>query len=155
MHIKISINGTTSLDRRLRGIEQAPQDMRPAWNACADLFEDHISAQFASEGGAARTKWAPLSRDYKAQKDRLYPGAGILYRSGRLEQSLTMQPFGIDVREPRYAIFGTAIPYGRFHQEGRGRLPQRKIIVLTPSFRASLIAAMKAHVLADLGKGKR
>lgn len=151
LHLRLNLDAQR-LRHTIDGIERRPKDMRPAWNAFADAFEDHMAATFASEGASAGAKWAPLSPVYGAAKARLYPGAGILYRSGQLESGLTQQPFNIDVREPSYCIFGTSVPWGRYHQDGTNKMPRRPPIRITASLRLALLKSAQRWIMTGVAR---
>ncbi len=118
MRIKFDISGNQQVDLTMSRFQGRAQDMRPAFDEMADSFEEWMTRQFDTEGSYTTGRWSPLSPPYAKWKAKNYPGQGILQRTGRLFRQLTMQPFGVDVREPRYAIFGTALPYANYHQQG-------------------------------------
>lgn len=130
-HFQFGVLGGAQIDRTLASCGEALEDMRPAWDILADRFAGAQKRQFKSEGAAGGDAWSPLSPKYAAWKMKHFPGQDILQLEGHLIRQLTMQPFGVDVREMNFAIFGTALPYAVYHQKGEGDLPRRLVISLT------------------------
>ncbi len=101
------------------------------------LWRD-VERNFEEEGKGAGG-WAPLSTAYAKWKTRRYPGKPILQREGRLLNSLRPSNDGRSIgRDGILEIsrtgmaYGTAVLYGKFHQDGgkKGRPPQRRFLFL-------------------------
>lgn len=118
--------GETEMQRTLHRWSDTLNDMRPAWNAIADRFARLEEAQFRTEGRRASGGWAPLSPRYAAWKAKRYPGRRILERTGDLQRSLTVRPFGVEVIERKFMAIGSDIDYGAYHQWGTRHMPRRR-----------------------------
>lgn len=168
---QFGVLGEAQIDRTLASYSEALDDMRPAWNELADRFANAEKKQFATEGAYGGDAWSPLSPAYAEWKQRHYGSMPILQREQDMYVQLTQQPFGVDVRELHYALFGTALPYAVFHQNGtkvssaqrnlgsnlssafgltagsRGiGLPQRRVVVLTEYEKRSWVKVIQKHL---------
>lgn len=134
------------VEQALAAFQGALRDARPALQEIADDFREMIAAQFASEGRAGGTPWAPLAPSTLRRRGSASP---ILFDSGALFRSLhdAGAPGHIEQIEDQALVLGTNLPYALFHQTGtgwglgqdqssrsrRGRgLPMRPIVVLSP-----------------------
>lgn len=147
VRLSFSFYGDQQVDRTLERFSDAVEDARPAWDAMADRFAAAERRQFATEGRAASGGWAPLSPRYAAWKARRYPGKTILRRSDDLWRSLTQRPLGVEVIEPRFAMFGSAVPYGAYHQHGSGRLPRRRPVEFTEAERREWVKILQRWIV--------
>jgi hypothetical protein len=154
--ISFTFYGEPQLERRIVGMYLRTLDASPAFEAIGDSFARVEKRQFSSEGAYGSGGWAPLSPTYAAWKQRHYPGKLTLAREGALEESLTRRPFGIDVVERQFAIFGSDVrsesgfPYGRAHQKGiPGRLPRRRPIDLPESIRRRWVKVLQRWIMEN------
>lgn len=138
--------GEAQLDRTLARVELAAADASPAFEVIAEEFLVAERQQFASEGAFGSGGWAPLSEDYARWKERHYPGAKILHATGDLEASLTEGP-DIRVIEPHMMILGSAVAYGRYHQEGTDRMPRRRPIELPEALRRGWVKVLQRYLI--------
>lgn len=153
MRFVMEMFGETQVDRTLTRLIDAATDARPAWDEIADRFASIEEQQFSSEGRAGSGGWAPLSSAYAQWKARHYPGKPILERSGSLRDSLTRRPFPIEKIDRLDMTIGSDSEYGRYHQAGTERMPQRKPVDLTEYQRRDLVKIMQAHVFGNRGRG--
>ena len=75
--------------------------------------------------------WTQLSADYKAWKDKKYPGQPILRATGRMQDTAKVVPYqsGFNVN---------TTPYGAYNQFGTRRMPARPWMGIPPKALASL-----------------
>lgn len=144
LRLRFTFLGEEQVDRSLTRFERVA-DMRPAWALLRERFRVAEDRQFASQG---RGSWPPLSRVYGAWKARHFPGRPLMVREDELRRSLVDGP-EIDIEEPSYAIFGTAVPYAVFHQRGAGRLPQRKVIDLDETERQEWVRTVQRWLVEE------
>lgn len=143
LEIHFQLMGEEKFARAFDHIEHIPDDFRPAWEGVAEDFWEHERETFDAEGPG----WRPLSPRYKAWKDKRFPGAPILVRTGALRNSLTdgNAPGAIyDVR-PLELQLGTDLKtkngytLGTIHQTGslkvRDRPPKRPPVNITMGLR--------------------
>jgi phage gpG-like protein len=138
--------GQVELDRTLAGLEERTQDLRPVWDTLRRRFLVTERKQFDSEGAFGGGKWAPLSPAYGAWKAAHYPGKPILVRTGELRRSLTEGP-QVTVMEPHLAIFGSAVEYGQYHEEGSAHLPRRPPVQLPAAERREWVRAVQRFIV--------
>lgn len=122
----------TAFARRFDRFAEHIDDATAVWEQIAASLEDEVARGFDTEGSSTGTKWHPLSRGYATWKARHYPGRRILEATGDLRRSYEKGGGGhIRKLEPRSMVWGSEVPYGRFHQAGGSRLPRRPILRLT------------------------
>ncbi len=138
--IKVSLDvaGERALESFFDHAYHVPDDWRDAWEPMAEDFWEAERQTFAEEGPG----WAELRPKYKAWKDKHYPGAPILVRSGALEASLTEPNADGAIYEvyPKEMSLGTDLKVrngkytlGMLHQTGTRRgMPARPPVIIKP-----------------------
>ena len=147
MQLLVEVDGDQQLARQLARWSDRVQDVRPAFDTIATEIARWETGQFASQGRRASGGWAPLSPRYRAWKERHYPGKNILERTGRLRESLTQRPFGVERINAQTMEVGTGVPYSRFHQQGTGRMPRRRPLELTDQDRGELVKILQRFIV--------
>ena len=132
MPIQVKLDITPALDRYSQQIGQLAETLTDDfdWASLAPVIADHAERIFRTQGGG---KWAPLNPQYAAWKSRNYPGAPILVRTGQYLAAATNPgtPHNLVETGKDYIRFGVAgLDYALFHEEGRGRLPERPVFAL-------------------------
>jgi phage gpG-like protein len=114
---QVSIN-SDALDRTLENFQASLADNSPGLVAVADDLREMIAQQFATEGAAGGTPWAPLAPS-TLRKRR---GLGILNSTGALLGSLVDvgAPGHVEETDGQQLLFGSELPYAVFHQTGAG-----------------------------------
>ncbi|MBI1941032.1 MAG: phage virion morphogenesis protein [Acidobacteria bacterium] len=143
-----SIN-SQPVEKALANFQASLANQSPALKQIADDFREMIARQFASEGRAEGTPWAPrhhpsvpssLRRGIPIRSGgvvKTRPGQAqglpLLVRTGALLRSLTAPGAAGHVErfEDHSLAIGTSLPYALFHQTGTRRMPARPIIVLS------------------------
>ena len=148
MRITLEAFGEVQLDRELMRISRNAADMRPAFDSIhQDVLKDDRE-QFSSEGGRFSGGWRPLAASTVAAKARGGFDLRILHRTLRLRNSLT-QPGHADHIYQTTADemhFGSRVPYGVFHQLGRG-VPRRRPFELDTAARREIMKHLQRHLL--------
>ena len=75
--------------------------------------------------------WAQLSADYKAWKDKKYPGQPILRATGRMQDTAKIVPY-----QTGFKVNTTS--YGAYNQFGTSRMPARPWMGIPPKALAAL-----------------
>ena len=131
-----SIKLTPESQKKIEDLARAGKlDLRPTLNVIGigyrkevDMIFDH--QQPRGEG----QRWPQLSdnpegKGYATWKEKHYPGAPILVRSGDLKDSMVTRGAkgNISIIGKTGAVFGSSIPYGIYHDSDgpRTRLPRR------------------------------
>lgn len=142
-----SVEGETQVDRTLARFADNIGDASGVWRKLADRFAALNRRQFATEGASGSGGWAPLSPKYAAWKSTHYPGKPILERTGALRESLTERPFGVEVITPTGMVLGSGIDYGRYHQAGTSRMPQRRPVELPEGERRQWVNLIQRFIV--------
>ena len=134
---------TIGEERFIRGFNRYVEDMKdfsPVFEQIADWFYSEEKRIFAHQGDPE--SFVPLSPQYKAWKDKHYPGKPIMQLRGRLIASLAGQADGTVKKIGKMeAEYGTQVPYAHRHQMGTAGMPKRKVVQLTEA-RKRAIARM-------------
>lgn len=149
VRIRVDIEGVKELDRAVLSRADRLSDMRPAWQKIIAALQDYEERMFDAEGAIeGLEKWAPLSDAYAAWKAIHYPGRGILVRTGALKASLTGGGQGIRIVKAKEMVFGTAVPYGIYHQSRRPRrkLPRRAFLRLSEPMKDRIMDIVEDHL---------
>lgn len=121
------------LARRFRAARDAMGDFRAPFRESSVFLDRWVQRNFRSEGGEVGG-WPPLKpatvrnrlrRQIRSGASSRGPGAGtlkILQVSGRLR--LSFAPF----HSPVQAGIGSDLPYSKYHEEGAGPLPVRRML---------------------------
>ncbi|MBZ5545368.1 MAG: phage virion morphogenesis protein [Acidobacteriia bacterium] len=138
-------DNSEAVDKALANFQSSLADQAPALQALADDFRAMIAEQFASEGRAEGTPWAPRKSPRvgaglappSATLASPFLSAGqappLLVRTGALRDSLIgpSAPGHIEETDEASLTIGSRLPYAMFHQLGTRRMPARPMIVLT------------------------
>lgn len=121
---------TRNLERTLAAFQASLADFSEAQTRIADDFRELITEQFATEGRAGRTPWAPIAPSTARRRGRASP---VLYSSGALFASLRDPgaPGHVEEADTRSLTLGSRLSYALYHQTGTRRMPARPIIVLS------------------------
>jgi phage gpG-like protein len=85
------------------------------------LQQDNELAWSQQRDPQITTGWAPLSLNYKAWKDRNYPGQPILRLTGKMQDDTKIKPDrGVGLFSARMGA-----SYGRYHMTGTRYMPAR------------------------------
>jgi phage gpG-like protein len=145
--LKLEFWGEAQVSRTIRRVGENVEDLRPAYDAIADLVVAENRRNFDTEGGHASGGWAPLSPKYAAWKARHYPGKPILELTGDLRDDLTERPMGVEVIEPQTIRLGSTLRYGGYHQAGSGILPRRRPVEFTEAARRDMTKILQRFII--------
>lgn len=158
MLIELEIFGDVQLRRELLRFKDATADASPAFEQIlmgtgrgSFSLRKIEGKQFATQGKFASGGWTKLAPSTVAQKARRGLDPRILHATGRLSASLTGPgPGHIEIVTPQSMIFGTEVPYARFHQSGTHRMPRRRPIELREQDRRGMVRTLQRHLLGEL-----
>ena len=149
------IKGEDKLYGALNRLAERVSDFRRHWQPNIDIRLRHQRDWMDSRG---RGTWEKLTDIYLDRKSR-NPNAAfteILQLTGHLYRSLTSEAADDSVIDEGRSslIMGTSDPKGRWHHEGRGRLPVRRVIVIEGDEQREHAAALYQSVAeAALAEG--
>lgn len=132
--VRFEVANEVQFSRAFENFSSRIADLTEPFREIQLEFYDTMANVFAAEGAFEdRTKWAELSPNYRAWKQRKFPGRKILELTGKLKSSLITSGSegNVSVVTPTEMSVGTTIPYAIYHQKGTSRMPMRKIIHLT------------------------
>jgi phage gpG-like protein len=129
--------------RMFQNMGEHAKHAEPAFERIADFFARQVKGQFDSEGVQGGDPWPDLSKNTIAKKSRSGMSGGMLRATDHLFRSLT-EGGSESVREitPESLVWGSTVYYGRFHQDGTSRMPQRMILQLRAKDRARIARIM-------------
>ena len=145
IRFEIQASGTKAANLRIRGLDDAAGDLRPAFSKVATWFYDHERKRFSSAGFGT---WTPLKRRTITRKNGAMVSSAhgrIMRRTDALYNSLTRQAARGSVRRitnDRIEL-GTKLPYAREHQRPTGG---RKLIALRDSDRRAVRTIIVDHI---------
>lgn len=120
---------TPESKRLLKKVAKAGKlDMRPVLKVTGIGYRKEVKAIFEKKQPRQMgLRWQQLSEPYATLKEIEFPGRAILVRTGKLKRSMTKKGAddNITLIGRSAAVFGSAVPYGAFHDEGTLRMPQR------------------------------
>lgn len=123
------------------------EDFRPVFRWARQELEEANRANFVSQGSKSGKPWLPLDNEYGRWKLANHGPLPILVLTGKMKDSLTNlrgRPNEIDRKR---AVFGTKIPYAKFHQYGTSKMPKRKIVFVPPLFAQGLARQAANHIV--------
>lgn len=138
--IKKTVAGLEAMRERLR-------DLRPAWVSVLQYLIRQTRLQFSSLGGRSGDNWPELSPAYARRKAVVYPGQPILRASDAMFNSLVGETGdSIQVSERLMLTYGTRDRKAQYHQRGGGRLPRRRMLVLTEQDKREVRRLVRLHL---------
>lgn len=145
MRIEFHVLGEDLFAREILRVGDRGGDARPAFELIADLWTDWNEEQFVSEGRRASGGWEPLAESTVRSKGS--PGP-ILFESGDLFRELTDRR-NITVTDSfmHLSIDDDVDEYGRYHQSGTSKIPQRRPLEFTDLDRRHMIKVIQQWVV--------
>lgn len=149
MRIEFDVFGDRQVARDLLRIGDRAVDATPAFAQMLLDLVDLEREQFGSEGQRASGGWAPLAASTLARKRANGLDERILRATGALYESLEETSSGGDAirhADPTQMVFGTTVPYARYHQLGQG-VPRRRPVELAERDRQGLVKTLQRYVM--------
>lgn len=148
INVSIEIEGEIVFNRSLNRFTENLRDFRQLWPAVIVELQTIMKEQFAGQGVGPSGQWQQLSPAYKRWKEKKYPGAPILVRTGATRDALTKNTeHSLIIKGQTELIFGVSLPYPIYHQRGKGRLPHRAIFDLTEAHKIRLVRVMHRRLI--------
>jgi phage gpG-like protein len=162
LDLSVAVFGEDVIRRRFNRFAARAQDMSPAFHQVAGILRDATAENFATRGVSGGSRWRDLAPSTRARKARLGLDPRILRETGRLYHSLVgrkgtvgrsdltgrFQPGSNDHVEevgPDRLVWGSRVPYGRFHQSSapRTKIPYRPPVKLNERRKREIAKAMQ------------
>jgi len=149
--IKVNVKGERRLYAAIDTLVRDVSDFRRHWRRHIDIRHRYQKQWLDSRGGGT---WPKLT-DLYLERKRHDPRAvflEILQLTGHLYRSLIGRGSDAVVEEgPTSLTIGSSDPKARWHHEGRGRLPVRRVISISDEEQREHQAAM-FESLADIAR---
>ena len=129
MKINIKASGISQLKQKLKAQAEKLSNLQPFWQVVGMYVQKQtIKERFDKEQAPDGTKWKPLSparikqrmKRHKTGNMKILQDVGELRRSVKYEAGQT------------YVRIGSNLKYARTHQFGRGNIPARPFLGVTP-----------------------
>lgn len=119
--------------------------MAPLMEQIGELAMSEFAEGFQTAGFG---KWPPLTLFTRRLKERKFPGAPIMVRTGTLRDSLIKRGATDNIFEvtPLGVQVGTAVPYAYKQHDGLGGTPGRPIVFVTPGLEAGAADLAEAYL---------
>jgi phage gpG-like protein len=157
--LKFEVSGEAQFDRVFQRFDENLGDITPIADDIRDAFFDIEKEQFQSGGAkGASGKWKPLSPAYEARKIAQYGTfaviAGVLRATDEMYKSVTrMAAHTVYQKSKDQIVIGTDLARARYHQDGGGNLPQRKVIDFSDDQRRDLTKAIQKGLIKEIRRG--
>lgn len=144
--IQIDIKGAEEALSQLGDIDKAFGSWKPELKQMGDYLKNFYSNElYESEGAVWGSRWAQLSEPYKFNKRILYPGRGILQRTGDMRRG-----YDYEATNDRVTLWNTQ-EYAKYHQFGTKKMPKREIIGIDRKRREEVVKIFKQGIVNKLG----
>lgn len=144
MRIHFEMLGEEQFSRNILRVGDRGGNMSPVFHQLAGKWVRWIREQFDSEGRRASGGWADLAPSTVARRGSAHP---ILQDTGALVQELTDEG-NIDVTDDymHLQIADDVDAYGRLHQSGTSRMPQRRPLEFTDLDKREMVRDMQSWI---------
>ena len=132
---------------------QIDDDPTEILDSLVPIIQDGEREQFLSQVSPSGSSWEPLAPVTVARKGF----SAILIDTGRLFESVTTPNGTRDTiwetsAAGSYLVFGTDVPYARFHQTGTRKMPARPFMGISQKTERQLIDAVSDAAVKRLVK---
>ena len=149
MKINIKAEGVNRLKQKLQSQANNLLNLQPLWQLVGMYVQKQtIKERFYKEQAPDGTKWKPLSPARIKQRMKRHKSGNmkILQDTGELRRSVQYEA------KQTYVRIGSNLIYARTHQFGRGKIPARPFLGVTPNEQQHINdmfrAYLKRHVFA-------
>jgi phage gpG-like protein len=146
LQLDVDQKGAGEAARDLLEVGARAEDVRPLWPEMNTLFHEDERARFERQG-PGWTKLADATLEHKAAAGQ---PPEILIATGRLLRSLTELPHGASESRPDRLVFGTDVPYARFHQYGTRTMPRREVAGLADPTRREMLRLVQEWIVRGM-----
>lgn len=143
MNIHLSPQSISKIQSRLKAQAQKLQDMTPYWQIVGMYVQKQtINERFNKEQSPDGTKWLPLSpaRIKQRMKKHKHGQMKILQDVGELRKSIVYEA------GKNYVRIGSNLKYAATHQFGRGNIPARPYLGITPYEKNHILSICKTYI---------
>jgi phage gpG-like protein len=122
---------------------------KPAFEGIADRIRGYEKRLFDSEGASSGRPWEPLAASTVAHKAKAGLDPRILHATHRLRKSLTdaHDPEHLEIATNDSLVFGSLVPYGKYHARGSGHLPKRRPIQFNEAQKRRILKRLQLYLM--------
>ena len=149
MSLDFMVSGDDVVALELRGLGMRAADASPAFEVLEHEYETAHERWFRTRGSGT---WPPLADATKKRKRREGLSSAPLFgKTSRLVDSLSghtdesVRHFTTDT-----FVFGTQVPYARFHRHGTTKMPERNPLVRTVFLEPETVATLSAYLAGPI-----
>jgi phage gpG-like protein len=150
--LQIESEGEQLVARTFMRFADDVETPRTALEEVADELRRITRQQFESEGGHGSGGWKPLTEARRIFKQRHNLDPHILRATNVLMRSLTEKfaAGAIERLSGDSLIYGSAVPYGIFHQSSqpRSKMPFRPPVALTTADKRRIVKLVQAQLIS-------
>ena len=150
MKLSIKPDGVSQLTQKLKSQAERLRNLQPLWQLVGMYVQRQtIKERFDQEQAPDGTKWKPLSPVRVKQRLKRHKSGSmkILQDVGELRRSIQYEA------GPNYVRIGSNLKYARTHQFGRGNIPARPFLGVTPNERQHINNMFKAYLKRHIFNG--
>ena len=150
MKLSIKPDGVSQLTQKLKSQAERLRNLQPLWQLVGMYVQRQtIKERFDKEQAPDGTKWKPLSPARVKQRLKRHKSGSmkILQDVGELRRSIQYEA------GPNYVRIGSNLKYARTHQFGRGNIPARPFLGVTPNERQHINDMVKAYLKRHIFNG--
>jgi phage gpG-like protein len=146
VRVEVDVIGVPTITAKLKNMAGRMSNISPAWNDVADYMMDITETTFEAQG---RPRWRPLSEKWLTFKIKHGLDPRILHMSGALRRSVTRRRARgqVLIIRPHELEFGTSLEYAATHQFGRGPIPRRQFLKVTPGERRVMREMIEEYLM--------
>jgi len=117
---EIIISGLDKITDKLDRLQDILNDLSPEMELAGRyLIDFYEGAVWETEGSIINHPWQPLPRGTLIEKEKSYPGRGVLERTGALRYGFTL------FTTSEMAMINNPIDYAKYHFYGTYKMPAR------------------------------
>jgi phage gpG-like protein len=133
----------------MRALMARAADIAPVLELLGHEFEHAEADWFSSHGEGS---WPPLASATRRGKERRRRPTELLVDSGRMLQSLTEETDdSISYVTPSTLVFGTRVPYARYHRDGTTKMPQRDPLIPALQVEPGAVNELARYIVGRFG----
>jgi phage gpG-like protein len=155
MYLSFNIEGDIQISRNLTQLESNMKDWSPEFKDTGEYLKGFFSGEvFDSEGSVFNEPWQALSPAYAIQKEKKYPGKGILVATGKMRDSFKYDNGSTYVRVYNDVQNSAGVNYFVFHQSNkpRYRLPRRIVMKLDERRKQDIIQIFRRGLQRQINR---
>jgi phage gpG-like protein len=147
MRFEFEAQGDKLIARKLLRYADRAVHAQPAFEAMADTLRGYEKRLFDSQGASGGARWDDLADSTRRGKAGANLDPRVLHATLALRKSLTEEhhPDHEEIVTENQLIFGSTVPYARYHQKGEG-VPKRRPLQYTEPQKKYLLKKLQRYL---------